>query len=141
LRPKLSLLLFTVLIAGCGGNDDTQRTSGPAKPACSGKPLSNAPTLPATWPEIDEVAYTKQSVQGPTNIVEGVFEGDVTAAHDIFRSELEAAGFAILFDELEADRGDAEVAWKGQGRSGQIGLRDECGDSEKTYVRITNRPL
>ena len=29
---------------------------------------------------------------------------------------------------------------EGQGRSGQVGLREECGDSDRTYVRITNRP-
>ena len=44
----------------------------------------------------------------------------------------------MLFDELEEH--DSEVSWKGQGRSGQVALREECGDSDRTFVHITNRP-
>jgi hypothetical protein len=33
-----------------------------------------------------------------------------------------------------------EISWKGAGRTGQVAMREECGDSDKTYVRITNRP-
>ncbi len=84
------------------------------------------------------VTYTQQSVQGPTTVVDGYFEGDLESAHDAFKSELEAAGFTILFDEIEED--DSEVSWKGKGRSGQVALRDECGDSDKMFVHVTNRP-
>ena len=34
---------------------------------------------------------------------------------------------------------DSEVSWQGEGRTGQVALREECGDSNKTYVHITNR--
>jgi hypothetical protein len=87
-----------------------------------------------------EVTFTKQSDQGPTKVVEGYFSGDITAAHDDFKRELQAAGFTVLFDELEASRGDSEVSWKGKGRSGQVALREECGSKDKIYVRVTNRP-
>jgi hypothetical protein len=43
----------------------------------------------------------------------------------------------VLFEELEDH--DAEVSWSGEGRSGQVALRDDCGGG-KIYVRITNRP-
>ena len=46
------------------------------------------------------------------------------------------AGFTILFDELEDN--DSEVSWKGQGRSGQVALRNECGSSDKVFVHVTN---
>ena len=70
--------------------------------------------------------------------MEGYYEGDVKAAHDEVKAAFERAGYVILFDELEEH--DSEVSWKGQGRSGQVGLREECGDPDRTYVRISNRP-
>ena len=85
-----------------------------------------------------EVTYTQQSDQGPTKIVEGYFDGDIKAAHDDFKRELSDAGFTILFDELEDH--DSEVSWRGQGRSGQVALREECGSPDKIYVHVTNRP-
>jgi hypothetical protein len=126
-------------MAGCGGGGKSEENdlSETAQAACSGSELSEAPNLPSMWPEMGEVTFTQQSTQGPTQIVEGYFRGDVAAAHDDFKRELEDAGFTILFDELEEH--DSEVSWKGQGRSGQVALREECGDSDKTYVHVTNR--
>ena len=89
-------------------------------------------------PQADKLTYTQQSSEGPTNVVEGYFHGDVKEAHDEFKKELEGAGFKILFDELEEH--DSEVSWQGEGRTGQVALREECGENDKTYVRITNRP-
>lgn len=56
---------------------------------------------------------------------------------DEFRKELDGAGFSILFDELEDH--DSEISWQGEGRTGQVAMREECGSSDKTYVHITNR--
>jgi len=100
--------------------------------------LSAEPKLPAKFPTFESVTYTQQSMQGPTEIVEGYYEGNVEGGHDEVKSALEGAGFTVLFDELEED--DSEVSWKGQGRSGQVALRKECGDSDRTFVHITNRP-
>ena len=126
-------------LAACGGEEKGESDLGrEAKAACSGSPLSEAVNLPSNWPEMGEVTFTQQQTQGPTEVVEGYFDGDVEAAHDDFERELEAAQFTILFEELEED--DAEVSWKGQGRSGQVALREECGEEGKTYVHITNRP-
>ena len=129
-----------LLLAGCGGDD---KESGgdlnkDAEAACTGSEMSEAPKLPAGWPDMGEVTFTQQSTQGPTEVVEGYFEGDIEAAHDDFKRELEAAGFTILFDEVEEN--DSEVSWKGEGRSGQVAIRNECGDSDKMYVKVTNRP-
>ena len=86
----------------------------------------------------DKVTYTKQETKGPTTIVEGYFNGDLKEAHDEWKKELEASGYKILFDELEDH--DSEVSWQGEGRSGQVALREECGSADKIYVHITNRP-
>ena len=115
-------------------------TNKEAQAACTGSALSAAPNLPKQWPDMGEVTFTQQSKQGPTDVVEGYFEGDVTMAHDDFKRELEDSGFKILFDELEAERGDSEVSWDGFGRSGQVALRAECGENDKTYVHVTESP-
>jgi ABC-type glycerol-3-phosphate transport system substrate-binding protein len=129
-----------LLLAGCGGNGDegNGELSEEAEAACTGSELSDAPKLPAGWPDMGEVTFTEQSTQGPTEVIEGYFEGDIQAAHDDFKRELEAAGFKILFDEVEEN--DSEVSWEGEGRSGQVAIRNECGDSDKMYVKVTNRP-
>ena len=137
----LSLVGVIVLaLAGCGGDNKSEEGEGggEAEAACTGSPLAETPKLPAKFPSFDSVTYTQQSTQGPTDIVEGYYEGDVAAAHDEVKSALEGAGFTVLFDELEED--DSEVSWKGQGRTGQVALREECGDSDRTFVHITNRP-
>jgi hypothetical protein len=135
----LSLVGVIVLaLAGCGGDKKGEEGDGEAQAACTGSALSAVPKLPANFPTFDSVTYTQQSTQGPTEIVEGYYEGDVAAAHDEVKAALERARFTVLFDELEEH--DSEVSWKGQGRSGQVALRDECGDADRTFVHITNRP-
>jgi len=135
------LAVFALLLAACGGGGDDESSgelNKEAEAACTGSALSDAPELPTGWPDMGEVTFTQQSDQGPTQITEGYFDGDIEAAHDDFKRELEAAGFTILFDEIEEH--DSEVSWKGQGRSGQVALRQECGDDDKIYVKVTNRP-
>jgi len=141
----LLVLLSAGLAAGCGGGGEAKESEGgvseAAKAACAGSALTETPKLPPSFPMIEEdkLTYTQQSTLGPTDVVEGYFNGDVEEAHDEFQKELEAAGYDILFDEVEAPN-DSEISWKGEGRTGQVALRNECGDSDKTYVHITNRP-
>jgi hypothetical protein len=148
--PSLALLalvldLVVAALAGCGGDGmgetDTDAYGGTVHTACSGSRMSAEPKLPAGFPQIEEdkVVYTQQSTSGPTQVVEGYFNGDVQEAHDEYLKELKGAQYEILFDEVEAPN-DSEISWKGEGRTGQVALRNECGDSDKTYVHITNRP-
>jgi hypothetical protein len=135
--------MSVVAAAGCGGGggeSEEGELGKQAQAACTGSPLSEAPKLPASFPQIeaDKLTYTQQSTQGPTNVVEGYFNGDVKEAHEEFEKELEGVGYEILFNELEEH--DSEISWKGEGRTGQVAMREECGDSDKTYVHITNRP-
>jgi hypothetical protein len=139
------LVLVSALVlaaSGCGGEKKSEEgeLGKERQAACTGEPLSAAPKLPPSFPQIEEdkVTYTKQRTEGPTEVIEGYFHGDVEEAHDEYKKELEGAGFKILFDELEDH--DSEVSWSGEGRTGQVALREECGESDKTYVHITNRP-
>ncbi|HVD11931.1 MAG TPA: hypothetical protein VNB46_01745 [Gaiellaceae bacterium] len=133
------LATVVLVLAGCGGGGGEKEAVNPqAKAACEGSPLSGTPKLPASFPQVENVTYTTESTQGPTEVVEGYFEGSVKEAHDEYLKELKAASFQILFEELEEH--DSEVSWKGEGRSGQVALREDCGSSDKIYVHITNRP-
>jgi hypothetical protein len=140
----LLALALGLIAAGCGGGDKNSSEkgseSGKVQAACTGSPLKAAPKLPASFPQIeaDKLTYTRQSTKGPTDIVEGYFKGDVTAAHDEFLKELAGVGYSILFNELE--KHDSKISWQGENRTGQVALREECGDKNKTYVHITNRP-
>jgi ABC-type glycerol-3-phosphate transport system substrate-binding protein len=134
-----ALALALLAAAGCGGGGEKE--SEPANPqaqkACNGTALSEAPNLPASFPMVENTTLTQQSTQGPTEVVEGYWEGDLKEAHDEYVKEFEAAGYKVLFEELEDH--DSEVSWSGEGRSGQVALRDDCG-GDKIYVHNTNRP-
>jgi hypothetical protein len=138
----LLALALGFLVAGCGDkkSSDKESDSGKVQAACTGSPLKAEPKLPASFPQIeaDKLTYTRQSTQGPTNVVEGYFKGDVEEAHDEFLKELAGVGYSILFNELEEH--DSEISWQGENRTGQVALREQCGDRDKTYVHITNRP-
>jgi hypothetical protein len=140
------LAAVVVVLAGCGGGGEkegeTETPSAAAKAACNGAALADTSKLqlPPSWPQLeaDKMTYTKQEKEGPTVVIEGYFNGDVKEAHDEWKKELEGSGYKILFDELEDH--DSEVSWSGEGRSGQVALREECGSRDKVWVHITNRP-
>src|SRR5215210_1274635 len=133
----LAALVF--MAAGCGGGSDeeSEAANPQATAACEGSPLTDTPKLPASFPMVEETTLTQQSTQGPTEVVEGYWDGDLEEAHDEYVKEFKAAGYKVLFEELEDH--DSEVSWSGEGRSGQVALRDDCG-GDKIYVHITNRP-
>jgi hypothetical protein len=135
------LSLVLTVLAGCGGGGEKSEEEAPnaaATAACTGSALTGSPKLPASFPQVEHVTYTVQRTQGPTDVVEGYFEGELKDAYDEYKKELQAAGYKILFDELEEH--DSEVSWSGEGRSGQVALREDCADKDKIYVHITNRP-
>ena len=137
------VLLAAGLAAGCGGggNKEESDLDKTVQAACDGSAIDVTSKLPPSFPQIEEdkLTYTQESEVGPTQVVEGYFNGDVEETHDEFQKELKASGYDILFDEVEAPN-DSEISWKGEGRTGQVAMRNECGDSKKTYVHITNRP-
>jgi hypothetical protein len=139
----LAAVASVIAVAGCGGDEkksESEEGDRTVQAACSGSALTAEPKLPASFPQIeaDKLTYTQQETNGPTEVIEGYFNGDVEEAHEEFKKELEGVGFDILFDEVEAPN-DSEISWKGEGRTGQVALRNQCGKGDKTYVRITNR--
>ena len=133
--------LAALTLAACGGSggDESEEAASPeAKAACTGSAMSGDPKLPAGFPKLEQVTYVSSTPTGPTQIVDGFYEGSLSDAHDEYKKELPPAGFTILFDELEEH--DSEISWKGAGRTGQVALREECGEEGRIYVHITNRP-
>ena len=78
-------------LAACGGEkkENESELSEKSAAACTGSALTEAPKLPAGFPQVENVTYTQQSTQGPTNVVEGYFEGSLDDAHDEFKKELQ----------------------------------------------------
>jgi ABC-type glycerol-3-phosphate transport system substrate-binding protein len=135
------LAALALVAAGCGGGEKKAETDTEANPqataACDGSALTATPKLPPSFPLVENTTLTKQSTDGPTNVVEGYWKGGLKEAHDEYVKEFKAAGYDVLFEEV--DEHDSEVSWKGEGRTGQVALRDDCGEG-KIYVHITNRP-
>jgi hypothetical protein len=144
-RRTLGLGLVAALAAltlaacgGSGGGESEEAASPEAKAACEGLAMTGEPKLPQGFPKLEKVTYTSSTPTGPTELVDGYYEGSVKDAHDEYVKELPAAGFDVLFEELEEH--DSEVSWKGASRTGQVALREECGSDDRIYVHITNRP-
>jgi hypothetical protein len=139
----LGLILIVLIVlaaATCGGNDESgeEESEGGAAIACSGGPVT--PKLPADFPEVDGLTYTKSTTSGPSEIADGYYEGDLRDAYESFKSAFQDAGYTVTFDEIEEH--DSEVAYKGgeENRSGIVALRDGCSESGRISVHITSRP-
>lgn len=141
-RPLALLVALVVVLPACGGDDDaavTQPTTTQrAKVQCDGSAVE--PDLPGDFPAVDGVTYTKSTSAGPSKIVDGYYEGRLEDAYRKFKSALRAAGYAVIFDEIEAQ--DSEVAYSGGdlNRSGFVALREDCVQPGRISVHITNRP-
>lgn len=132
LTLAVALVLAT---AGCGGESD----EGTAEAACETPPaaMSAAPTLlPDGFPTPTDVTYTSEETTGPSTVVEGYYDGDVSSAYDSYKQVLETDGYAITKSEKEED--NAEVNFTGGNSTGQVKLVQECSD--RTTVTITSRP-
>jgi len=134
------VILAALALAACGGSgSESEEASSPeAKAACEGSALPGDAKLPQGFPKLGRTTCVVSTPTGPSRIVDGYFEGSLKDAHDEYKAELEANGFDILFDELEDH--DSEVSWRGSGRTGQVALREECGNDHRIYVHITSRP-
>jgi len=137
----LALALLAVFtLAACGKSEaEEKREEGKSafEATCEGSALTGDVGLPSGFPKPDGVTYLKASKAGPSNVVDGTYDGDLDAAYDAYDKAVEDAGYNVLFKEKEQD--DAEISYEGGGHTGQIALRDSC-DDDKLAVHITNRP-
>jgi hypothetical protein len=136
LRLLLAFAALTTLAAGCGGDDASTPSRGSV--ACAGESVRAG--LPDDFPELPGVTITKSVEAGPSTIVDGYFEGPLEDAYSQFKSAFRAAGYSVIFDEIEAQ--DSEVAYIGgkPQRSGFVAMRENCEESGRISVHITNRP-
>ena len=143
MRNTFAVLVLALgfAVAGCGGEkveEEEGVASQAAKAACTGSALADDVSLPASFPEPSEVTYVTSEQQGPTHVVDGRYEGELGDAYEAYKDGLSTNGYSVTDSEQEDD--DAEVAWEGQGRSGQVALREECGEEGTLWVHITDRP-
>ena len=141
---KFRLLAFglivgaTVLVAaGCGGRGNKESEEGGAS-ACRAAATTAATGFPAGFPKPGELTITAAHRDGPTRVIEGYWASGLDEAYNEYKDQVDEAGYTVLFTEKEEH--DAEISYKGEGRSGQIALRDDCSESDTTRVHITSRP-
>ena len=129
-------LAVALLAAGRGG--DGKKESESANTACKGAAATQATGLPAAFPAPGELTYTQVRKDGPTIVVDGYWTAKLDEAYKEFKDQVDQAGYTVLFTEKEDH--DAEISYKGSGRTGQIALRDNCSEGDTTRVHITSRP-
>lgn len=131
---------FALGLAACGGGDDGDKESEEegGTVACSGTAVT--PNLPANFPQVSGVTFTKSTTSGPSEIADGYYEGELENAYESYKSGFEDAGYTVTFDEIEEH--DSEVAYKGGSpeRTGIVALRDNCEESGRVSVHVTSRP-
>ena len=131
-------------VAGCGGgggdkDKESEAANPQAKAACDGSPLPAAPNLPPSFPMVENTTLTKQSTQGPTELVEGYWKGDLKEAHDEYLKEFKAAGYKILFEEVEAPN-DSEISWQGEAGPARSRSGTTAAAARSTCTSRTARP-
>lgn len=144
MAPLLLALLAAVVaggLAACGGDDAAVETvtTTVQRPsvACTGSPVKET-GLPESFPALEGVTFTKTATAGPTQLVDGYFEGTLRDGWRRYKAAFRRAGYAVVFDEIEAR--DSEVAYIGGGRTGQVALRALCREPGRVTVHVTSRP-
>ncbi|MFL5796723.1 MAG: hypothetical protein ACJ77A_02175 [Actinomycetota bacterium] len=135
------VVLLLVLTACGGGEKDKGESEGGGTAACDGSAIATAQLkIPKDFPTPDGVTFTDSNTEGPSRIAGGYFAGDLKDAHDQWKSAFETAGWTVLADEL--DEHDSEVNYQpaDQSSTGQVKLGDDCKESGRTAVDVTDRP-
>ena len=136
----VTLLMFGLALAACGGESESEEEGARGEafaPICEMAAMSGDTGLPASFPIVDSVTFVKSEDAGPSVIVEGWVDGELGDVYDDIHQKFEDSDYDITFDEQEEN--DAEISFKGDGKSGQVKLASECGEG-KVYVRVTARP-
>jgi hypothetical protein len=146
IRKAFVLIAFALALAACGGKESASTTAAAAESAsgtttCEGAALSGDAGLPAKFPILPELTLVSAVDKGPTHVVDGYATDGVDGVYNELKDRLQEEQYTVLFSELEAERGDAEISYKSpDGKtSGQVALRAAC-DNGNLSVHITARP-
>jgi hypothetical protein len=139
----LAVLAFALVVSACGGKSAAEKAreataNAASAGSCDASALSGDTGLPANFPEPDGVTYKKTKSAGPSVIVDATYDGDIDSGYSAYEKAVADANYKVLRKEKEED--DAEIAYQGDGKTGQIALRAACGEDDKIAVNITNRP-
>jgi hypothetical protein len=137
------LVALALALGACssGGKADEGEAEGGGTETCSGSAIpAGELQLPEGFPTPDGMTITESDKEGPSGVADGYFEGDLKDAHDEWKAAFGDANWTVLSDELEEH--DSEVNYKSADGSstGQVALREECEESGRTAVHITDRP-
>ncbi|MFN2589614.1 MAG: hypothetical protein ABR518_02455 [Actinomycetota bacterium] len=140
-RMMVFAVAATVALVACGsdsGGEGTQQGGEATGTACPPAPtaLAEQPTLPPDFPIPGALTLTTEKEAGPSTILEGFWESDLSEAYSEYKDAFPAAGYEVTFSEQEED--EAEVNFAGGDTTGQVKLEVEC--EGRTDVRITIRP-
>ena len=129
-------LTGVLLAAGCGGGS---KESEGSKTACKADATNagDRPSgrVPDSGRADDHVGSQGRPDERRRRLLDG---GHRRGLQGVLRTRSRRPDTKILFTEKEDH--DAEISYKGSGRTGQIALRDDCSESDTTRVHITNRP-
>ena len=108
----------------------------PGLPECgpAPAPLAGAPDMPPGFPTPDAMTFTLEREAGPSTVVEGYWTGEIEEAYEGWRAAFPAAGYDVIFDELETY--DAEVNFRGGGTDGQVRMVQTCSGRVTTSIVI-----
>jgi hypothetical protein len=134
------LMVAAFVLTACGSSGNTPgsgATSGGNDCPPAPTPLATSPEFPENFPVPGELVLTSEEKAGPSTIVEGYWESDLTEVYNEFKDDaFPGAGYDVTFSEQEAT--DAEVNFSGGSTTGQVKLEVEC--EGRTHVKITIRP-
>lgn len=140
-----------LVLASCGGGANDKNTTPAVKPGARAAPTPGPGScrvaaaagpagLPSGFPGTGMLTVTKVTKAGPSYTVEGYSPGGLSTSFDAWKAAVaKTPGYTVTFSERE--KTDAEVFYKGEGRSGMVGLHADCSEPATTRVYITSRPV
>ena len=136
LKRMLALMIVGMLVFAACGDDGGDEASG--LPACESDIPSegDASLIPEGFPKPDNTTYVGAEEAGPSVIVDGYYDGDLSESFEAWETAFEDADWDITKDEQEEK--DAEVFFASGATNGQVNMFAEC--EGRTKLRITIRP-
>jgi hypothetical protein len=128
----LLVMLGSVAFTACGKDEGTGGKACASPPASIAAPSG----VPGDFPKPTGVVYSKAESAGPSTIVDGYADAELSSVYNSYASALGTAPYGVT--KKEHDAHDAEVTFTGSGTTGQVRLGEAC--KGRTSVKVTVRP-